>query len=189
MIQQDKEWICNNESFKNPHSFGNKLGRLVWNVVYVLLYKFTPPRLGMWWRRLVLLAFGARIGKSWIHPSTRIWAPWNLNIGNSVYVDQRCYLYNTFPITIKDRVIVSFGCVLCTPSHDYLQPDYPLIGGPIEIESDSWLMAESFVCPGVRIGIGGVVAARSVVTKDVKSLTVVAGSPAKFIKSRKSNSE
>jgi putative colanic acid biosynthesis acetyltransferase WcaF len=173
-----------NEDFRNPHGLANKVGRLLWSIVYVSLYRWTPARLGMFWRRWILQAFGAKIGRSWLHPSTRIWAPWLLKIGDYSYIDHHCYLYNAYPIEIGDRVIISFGSVLCTPTHDYNDPTYPLIGERILIESDSWLMAEAFICPGVRIRKGGVVAARAVVTKDVESMSIVGGNPAKFIKAR-----
>jgi putative colanic acid biosynthesis acetyltransferase WcaF len=188
MTNQSLDNKCNNEEFQNPHSFRNKFGRVLWTIVFNLLYRWTPPRLGMGWRKILLRIFGARIGKSWIHPSTRLWAPWQLEIGDSVYIDQGCYLYNPYPIRIQDRVIVSFGCVLCTPSHDYTQARYPLIGDEIVVESDCWLMAEVFVCPGVHVHSGSVIAARAVVTRDVEPRTVVGGNPARFIKHREMSS-
>jgi putative colanic acid biosynthesis acetyltransferase WcaF len=184
MKSQRSEAICRNDEFQNPHTLSNKFGRVLWTIAFNLLYRWTPPRLGMPWRRMILWLFGAKIGKSWLHPSTRLWAPWQLEVGDSVYIDHGCYLYNPYPIRIHDRVIVSFGCVLCTPSHDYTQPQYPLVGDQIVIESDCWLMAEAFVCPGVHVHEGSVVAARAVVTRDVAPLTVVGGNPAKFIKNR-----
>lgn len=184
MNDSTTSWATNNEGFTNPHSVYNKIFRLLWSFTYTILYRWTPSRLGMGWRRLLLRIFGAKIGKSWIHPSTRIWAPWQLAIGDSSYIDGNCYLYNTYPIEIGDRVIISFGSVLCTPSHDYTQPTYPLVGGRISIENDCWIMAEAFICPGTKIGTGGIVAARAVVTKSVEPMTVVGGNPAKFIKQR-----
>ena len=53
---------------------------------------------------------------------------------------------------------------------------------PITICNDAWIGAESFILKGVTIGEGAVVAARSVVTKDVPPFTVVAGNPAKEVK-------
>ncbi|WP_165251625.1 DapH/DapD/GlmU-related protein [Adlercreutzia sp. ZJ304] len=53
---------------------------------------------------------------------------------------------------------------------------------PIHIEDDVWIGSGAIVLPGVRIGRGSVVAAGAVVTKDVPSMTVVGGIPAKPIK-------
>ena len=55
-------------------------------------------------------------------------------------------------------------------------------GAPIVIEDDVWIGTGSIILPGVKIGKGAVVAAGSVVTKDVEAFTVVAGNPAKFLK-------
>lgn len=53
---------------------------------------------------------------------------------------------------------------------------------PIVIEDDAWLGAEVFVMPGVTIGKGSVIAARSVVTKDIPPMVVAAGIPAKVVR-------
>ncbi len=60
----------------------------------------------------------------------------------------------------------------------------PLFFKPIVIGSQSWIAARSFIAPGLTIGEGCVVGAYSVVTKNVLDWTVVAGNPAKFIKTR-----
>jgi len=172
-------------AFVNPHSIWSKLGRGLWAIVFLIAYRWTPPRLGMPWRRILLLAFGAKIGNSWIHPSTRIWAPWLLEVGDETYIDRRCNLYNAFGCTIGDRVIISFESTLCSATHKCDLPGYPLCGGPIIIDSDCWLAAQSFVFPDLHIGAGAVVGARSVVTNSVTEWTVVAGNPAKIIRQRK----
>jgi len=189
MTEAESEWRSNNQGFQSPHRLSNKIGRLVWAVMFHAFYKWTPPRLGMPVRRLILKSFGARIGASWIHPSTKIWAPWMLQMGNDSYVDRDCFLYNTYPIEIGDRVIISFGSVLCTVSHDYTTPTYPLVGSRITIQQDCWIMAETFICPGVSIHNGAVVGARAVVTRDVAKYVLVAGNPAKMIKERFNPSE
>lgn len=174
-----------NAEFRNPHSILNRLARLMWNIVWILFYRWTPPRLGAPWRRLILRCFGARIGRTWIHPSTRIWAPWRLQCGDDVFIDRGCNLYNAFGISVGNRVVISMECFLCTASHDYSKVDFPLIGAPIVVGSDCWIAAQSFLMPGIQIGHGSVVGARSVVTKDVCELGVVAGNPARFICTRK----
>ena len=54
----------------------------------------------------------------------------------------------------------------------------------VKIEDDCWIAANSIILAGVTIGKGSVIAAGSVVTKDVPAYSVVAGVPAKIIKSR-----
>jgi len=55
---------------------------------------------------------------------------------------------------------------------------------PIIIEDDVWLGARVIILPGVKIGKGSIIAANSVVTKDVSPYTIIGGNPAVFIKSR-----
>lgn len=176
--------VTSPDSFKSPHNLKNKIGRFVWGVAWLCLFRPTPKRLGGAWRNFLLRMFGARIKRCWLHPSVKIWAPWKLEIGNDSYIDQSVWLYNTYDCTIKDRVIISAESVLCTVSHDYATSNYQLIGEKICVQSDSWITMRVFVCPGVTIGQGAVVGACAVVTKDVEPWTVVAGNPAKFIKKR-----
>ncbi len=169
--------------FRNPHSLANKLGRVLWSIVYYLLFRPTPFFMGAW-RRLLLRGFGAHIGQAWLHQSTRIWAPWLLKIGDDVYIDAHVRLYSAYRIEIGDRVIISQNSFLCTASHDYTHPTYPLIGGTIRIGNDTWIAADVFVAPGVTVGEGAVVGARAVAVKDVPAWAVVVGNPARVVKNR-----
>ncbi|WP_317849723.1 CatB-related O-acetyltransferase [Pseudomonas sp. BF-RE-29] len=69
------------------------------------------------------------------------------------------------------------------PFMDFIEEAY-VEKGDTYIGDDSWLGMRSMIMPGVRIGEGAIVAANSVVTCDVEPYSVVAGSPAKFIKYR-----
>lgn len=55
---------------------------------------------------------------------------------------------------------------------------------PIEIGTDVWICADAFIGPGVTIGDGSIIAARSVVMKDVAPKTIIAGNPARKIGER-----
>jgi putative colanic acid biosynthesis acetyltransferase WcaF len=170
-------------AFRNPHSWRNKGGRLLWRFVYLFFFRPSPCSLYAW-RSWLLCLFGAKIRFAHLHPTVRVWAPWLLELGEYVYIDRDVNLYNVFGISIADRVIISEKAYLCGASHDYKVPSYPLTGGKVMIKDDCWLAADSFVGPGVCIGEGVVVGARAVVFKDVEPWTVVAGNPAKFIKKR-----
>ena len=54
----------------------------------------------------------------------------------------------------------------------------------VKIEDDCWIASNAVILSGVTIGRGSVVAAGSIVTKDVPPYSVVGGNPAKLIKSR-----
>jgi putative colanic acid biosynthesis acetyltransferase WcaF len=172
------------ENFSNPYSTGSKIARILWAVVWTLFFRPTPKRRGQAWRRLLLRLFGAKLGICWLHPSVRIWAPWELEIGDNVYVDEGVWIYNAYGCVIHDRVIISANAVLCTATHDYTDPLYPLTGSKIVVGSDTWITMKAFIMPGVRIGDGAVIGAQSVVTRNVEPWTVIAGNPARFVKKR-----
>lgn len=180
------------KNYKNRHSLGSKIARLLWNVVWVLFFRPTPDRvLGVfvWWRIFLLRLFGAKIGKHCaVRSSAKIWLPWNLEMGDWVAISEDCDVYNADKISIGDRTTISKGAFLCGASHDIKSPTMELVHAPITIGCDAWVAARSIVLPGLTIGDGAVVAAGAVVTKDVAPWTVVGGNPAKAIKTRKLNS-
>jgi putative colanic acid biosynthesis acetyltransferase WcaF len=173
----------NPSGFVNPHSRGNRLGRIAWGIAWGLLIRPTPFFMGAW-RTWLLRRFGATVSNGRIEGSARIWAPWRLVTGDDVYVDVDVNLYNVFGLRIGNRVVISQGSFLCSATHDYHDPCYRLTGGPIIIEDDVWIAAEAFIGPGVTIGRGSVVGARAVVVKDVPPWSVVAGNPARVIRQR-----
>lgn len=163
----------------------NRLGRVLWHIIWLLLYRPTPRTFHSW-RCFLLRVFGAKVGKgAHPYPSARIWAPWNLVMGEDSCLSEQVDCYCVDKIDLGNRVIVSQYSFLCTASHDYTRRDMPLVTAPIRIEDDAWVTADVFVGPGVSIGEGAVVGARSTITKDVPSWTVVAGTPPKCIGQRK----
>ena len=135
------------------------------------------------WRRLLLRLFGARIGRNaHVYTSVKIWAPWNLEMGEhsclSHYVD--CYCVDK--IFIGPHATVSQYAFLCTAGHDIGDPHMKLTTAPIRIEAQAWVAARVYVGPGVTIREGAVCGACAVVVKDVAPWTVVAGNPARFIR-------
>lgn len=79
---------------------------------------------------------------------------------------------------------MSQGSHLVTGTHDYTQEGFPLIIKPINIGSQCWIATEAFIHPGITIGEGCVIGARSVVIKDMPVWTVCSGHPCKPIKKR-----
>ncbi len=109
--------------------------------------------------------------------------PWNLTIGPQSAVGDGAILYALGPISLGSRVTVSQGAHLCAGTHDWTASDRPLLKPPIVIEADAWICADAFVGPGVTIGKSSIVGARAVVMKDVVPGIVVAGNPARKLKS------
>lgn len=171
--------------YQNKLGIKNKLLRVLWRAVYLLLFRSTP-NVGCWkWRVFLLRCFGAKIGQHCkIRSSAVFWAPWNLELGDYVAIAPRVEIYNVDKICIGTKVAISQGAYLCTASHAINDPENPLITSPIKIDSFAWVAADTFVGMGVTIGQGAVVGARAAVFKDVEPWTVVGGNPAKFIKKR-----
>ena len=165
----------------------NRMARVLWSVVYLLLFRYSPKPLHGW-RSFLLRCFGARIGKSvHVYPATKIWAPWNLTIGDEAGVANGAILYTQGKISIGKKAVISQGVHLCAGTHDYSLPGFPLYTMPIFIGDQAWVAAEAFIHPGITIGNGCVIGARSVVTKDMPDWMVCTGHPCKPIKERKFN--
>jgi putative colanic acid biosynthesis acetyltransferase WcaF len=168
----------------SPHSPGNKIARVLWGIVWLLFYRPSPKPLHCW-RRFLLRMFGGRIARhAYPHASARIWAPWNLEMGDYSCLSHQVDCYCVAPIRIGAHATVSQYSYLCTASHDVEATDMPLVTAPITIGDGAWIAADVFVGPGVTIGEGAVLGVRSNVLKDVEAWTVVAGNPAKFIRRR-----
>ncbi|UFH53088.1 WcaF family extracellular polysaccharide biosynthesis acetyltransferase [Spirosoma sp. KNUC1025] len=175
----------NQDTFVGPSfSLGNRLGRLAWGVVSVLFFQLSPRPLHKW-RAFLLRCFGAKVGQGvHVYPGVKIWAPWNLELADECGIASGAILYSQGKITVGYRAVISQGTNLCTGTHDYTQSGFPLLTKPIHIGNHAWVAAEAFVHPGVTIGDGCVVGARSVVTKDMPSWMVCAGHPCKPVKER-----
>lgn len=177
--------MYNIDTYTGPSfSLKNRLMRVLWGIVYIILFKYSPRPLHAW-RVLILRCFGAKIGRGvHVYPNVIIWAPWNLEIGDESGIANGVVLYSQDKILIGKRVVISQGSHLCTGTHDYTKFGFPLFTKSIIIENFVWIAAEVFVHPGVQINEGCIIGARAVVTKDMPKWMVCAGHPCKAIKER-----
>ena len=174
-------------------SLGNKLGRTVWNIVYVFLFRPFGTKLFLPWRLLLLKLFGAKVyWDSGVYASTKIWAPWNLQLGHNAWLGPHVNCYNQAKVRLDDNVTVSQYCFICTAGHqtDVLNSiNKGLIISPVTFKRDSWAGVQSYIGMGCNIGEGAIIGARAAVFKDVEPWTVVGGNPARFIKKRVLNDD
>lgn len=175
----------NDPATQASFTLGNRLARAAWGVVWLLMFR-PSPRPAHAWRRLLLRGFGARIGAHvHVYPGARVWAPWQLEIGDRVGVGDGVTLYNMAPLRIGHDAVVSQGAHLCGGTHDIHSPNFQLVAKAIEVGEHAWICAEAFVGPGVRIAPGCVVGARSVVMRSIEEAwSVWAGHPAVRINRR-----
>jgi putative colanic acid biosynthesis acetyltransferase WcaF len=148
------------------------------------------PRPCFAWRRAVLRLFGARVGAHVnIYPSTHLYMPWNVEIGDWTALGENVLVYSLGKVRLGKSVTLSYRSHVCAGSHDLNDPTLPLRKPPVTIEDGVWIGTEAFVGPGVVIGHAAVVGARAVVVKAVEPFAIVAGNPARPIGKRKLNQE
>jgi putative colanic acid biosynthesis acetyltransferase WcaF len=177
--------MVNADTYTGPSfSIANRLQRLVWNATGAILLYLSPKPCHLW-RAFILRCFGAKVGKGvHVYPKVKIWAPWNLELGDECGIADGVILYSQDKIKVGRRAVISQGSNICTGTHDYNQLGFPLITRPIHIGDEVWIAAVVFVHPGIIIGEGCVIGARSVVTKDMPSWMICAGHPCKPLKLR-----
>ncbi|QMW03979.1 putative colanic acid biosynthesis acetyltransferase [Spirosoma foliorum] len=177
--------MYNTDAYIRPSfSIENRLARVIWHIFYLFLFKFSP-RTFHGWRSFILRCFGAKVGRGVrVYSDVKIWAPWNLVLNDECIVGDGAILYSQAKIIIGYRAVVSQGSHLCTGTHDYTSPSFPLLCTPIEVGDFAWIAAEAFVHPGVSIGEGCVIGARSVVTNNMPTWSVCYGHPCKPVKAR-----
>lgn len=146
-----------------------------------------------WVRRL-------RLGRGCtIEPHVTLWLnadcrpTGTLRLGGGVFLGRGAYVGVYAPVTIGNDVIVGAYSYVISANHRYERRDTPIarqgfVGAPIVIEDGAWLGTHVVVLPGVRIGCGAIIAAGSVVNRDVPAFQVWGGIPAKFIKDRPGDS-
>jgi putative colanic acid biosynthesis acetyltransferase WcaF len=87
-------------------------------------------------------------------------------------------------VSIGDRTRISQYSHICAGTHEYQRPDMRIEPRPITIGNDVWIAADAFVGPGVRIGDGAMLAARSSAFHDLPEGMICVGEPARPIKRR-----
>jgi len=172
-------------AYSSHFSWKNRVGRVVWQLVYHLAFRWSPTPFFAW-RRLILRLFGARMARhSVVYPNVRIWAPWNLEMAEYACLGRAVDCYSVDRIVVGAHATVSQYAHLCAAGHDISDPAMRLLHAPIHIGSGAWVCAGAFVSPGLTLGEGAVLAAMGCLTKSIPAWEVWGGNPAVFIKTRK----
>jgi putative colanic acid biosynthesis acetyltransferase WcaF len=181
-----KHLIRNKEGFLGPtFSSKNRIFRFIWSLAWLVLARWTPPYIHKW-RIFLINIFGGKVSyKSYIYPSVKIWAPWNLYMEDYATLARGVDCYNIEKVFIGVKAIVSQDARIYTGSHNYNDIAFALIAKPIKIETRAWVAACCFVGPGVCVGEGAILGAAGVTFKDLESWSIYIGNPANKIKDRK----
>jgi acetyltransferase-like isoleucine patch superfamily enzyme len=140
-------------------------------------------------RRLRTFLARRALGMS-IHPGATLYQwrdlrqPSGISIGEGSIVGFWATIDGRRRVEIGKHVNLSSEVALWTLEHDPNDREFGVKGGPIVIEDHVWISFRATVLPGVRIGRGAVVAANTVVTRDVADYAIVAGVPAKVVGQR-----
>ncbi len=109
----------------------------------------------------------------------------HIRIGRNVFINQNCTMYDLGGIDIGDDVMIGPNVSLITSGHP-IEPSRRRDGvtaSPIVIGKNVWIAAGATIIGGVTVGENAVVAAGAVVTRDIPANTLVAGNPARVIRS------
>ena len=173
----------------SPHSAANKLKRVVWNLVQATIFRWVPRPMHRV-RARILRLFGARVSlKARVYPRAKIWGPWNRGLPDCAPVAYFVHCYCVDTCEIGEHTTVSQYSYLCGATHDHEHARFPLVPAPIRIGKSCWIAADVFVGPGVTIGDGTVVGARSSVFGDLPAWKVCVGTPARPVGDRKIGDE
>jgi acetyltransferase-like isoleucine patch superfamily enzyme len=148
-------------------------------------YKFLNPI-----KRYFLLIQGGKIGKRiTYYPGIKIGYAKKLKIGNDVDLAWGVIITAQGGVEIGDRTLIGYRTQILSANHIIPENHKQIfrsghVLSKVIIENDVWIGANCVILPGVKIGEGAVIAAGSVVTKDVEPFFIVGGIPAKQIKIR-----
>ena len=166
------------------YHFGIIARSILYDLMRPLFLRLHSNRL----RILFLKLFNNRIvGKNvFIARKTDIRAPWKIVIGSNVVVNKNVIIDGRGGLEIGSNVDIAQDTVIWTAQHDYNDDYHKFVTERVVVGDYVWLASRTMILPGVTIGKGAVVAAGSVVTKNVGSMELVGGVPARVIGTRKS---
>ncbi len=169
-------------SFKSNRTIaGRSLSvQLLWTLAGSLLLRnsWLP---GSRWRVLLLRIYGAKLGKNVvIKTGVRVKYPWKLQVGDSSWIGEDCWIDNMAEVTLGSNVCLSQACYLCTGNHDWSDPAFSMFAKGITLEDGSWLASRCTLGPGISIGRNAIAAIGSVIWKSIPPSEIHGGNPAIF---------
>jgi maltose O-acetyltransferase len=122
------------------------------------------------------------VGEScYVGDGSRIWSSESVNIGNRVLISHNVNIHDTDSHSINTELRSQHFYAIMSTGHPK-ENIFDIKASPVVIDDDVWIGFNSTILKGVKIGKGSIIAACSVVTKDVPPNVIVAGNPAKVIR-------
>lgn len=155
-----------------------------WFIVNTLLLNnHLPVPVGL--KIAALRWFGAKIGQHvMIKPGASVKYPWQLTIGDYVWIGENVWIDNLSMVTIGNNACLSQGAMILTGNHDYSRSTFDLVTKPIHIAEGAWIGAQSVVCPGITCHSHSVLAVGSVATRNLEAYGIYQGNPAVWVRKR-----
>lgn len=163
---------------------------ITYEMVMYFIFSLPRYRFLLFLKKMLLKVMGASVGRSVvIYPGVWITPGRNFVIEDDVVLAKDVLITTSGGVFIGRRTLVGYRTQILSADHEIpaVGQRIPISGeilGPIRIGPDVWIGANCIITSGVTIGEGAVVAAGSVVTKDVISNSIVGGVPAKCIRMR-----
>lgn len=143
--------------------------------------------------RLIKKMFPNGVDGAFFEPNIRIEYGFNVKFGKNFYMNFDCQLLDVAPIEIGDNVMFGPRVTVATPMHPFVSEERAIstysdgvhdweYARPIKIGDNVWVASSATICGGVTIGSDTVIAAGSVVTRDIPSGVLAAGVPCKVIR-------
>lgn len=152
-----------------------KIRRHCWFIVQQYMIALSP-KFANRWRLFWLRAFGADIGKGcFVASSVYIHLPWKLIIGDSVTIDEKCYLQGE--ISIGAYTSIGNNVHIITEGHNVRSRYFEGTNRPVSVGEGCFIGGDAYIARGVSIGTFSVVGAKSVVWHDVPENTIAYGNP------------
>lgn len=136
-------------------------------------------------RKLVFQFAGVKIGKgTTIHMGCKFFDPSGVSIGNDTKIGDRAFLDGRAKLKIGSHVDIASEVMIYNSEHDINDKYFRAKEEMVEIEDYAFIGPRVIILPGVKVGLGAVLAAGAVITKNVPNFTIVAGIPGKIIGER-----
>ena len=160
--------------------------------IFFLFYgivKYIPSPIGDKLRLLMCWPVIKKLNRVRLYEGVTLWYPYSISFGKNVSLNEYVYINAFGGVSIGDNVRIGHRTSIISSDHIFADRDTPihkqgLSHAPVTIDDDVWIGCNVSILSGVHIGRGAVIAAGSVVNKNVAAFAIIGGVPGRQIGSR-----